>query len=151
MTATATFRFSNNKFTLRPAGEDDFYLAEKWTQLDPEHRGSVDPRFWLEQAQGRDSFLLFDDEGPVFFFKMVLAGSENNRAIEIHIQFPPQGRNGYRIAAGLIEGITWLERVLRQIQIREMFFDSASRKLITFAIKRLGFRMEGGKLRKRLA
>lgn len=159
MGASATFQFAR-KYTLRPAGGEarDSGLAEKWIAADPYHRGRVQPDYWLEQGIGIDSYLCLDDEGPLFFYKMVLfEDSSSSRAIEIHIQFPPspsvpkkykQYRS--RMAEGLIEGLAWLEKILRQAEVREMFFESTNPGLIAFAIRRLGFVLEGGKLRKRL-
>jgi hypothetical protein len=111
MTAINTFKFG--EFFLRPAGEQDRALAERWTAADPDHAGVIDPNFWLENKLGRDGFLLSDASGPVFFFKMhiysrftlpapkklvldngkVAALDEEERnllnVVQVFIQFPP--------------------------------------------------------------
>lgn len=70
MTALNTLRFKG--FMLRPAGLDDYKLADDWVAADKDHAGKIDPLFWLEQRPGVDSVLMLDDEGPVFFFKCAL-------------------------------------------------------------------------------
>jgi hypothetical protein len=153
MSARETFQFAQ-KYTLRPAGTRlaDFQLAESWTMADPDHRGRIHPSFWLEQGEGRDSFLFSDDIGPLFFFKMVLVDSD---VAEIHIQFPPPEsaalkEHRCRIAEGLIQGMEWLEKILSQIKMKEMRFDSTNPGLVRFTRKRLGFIQDGGILRKQL-
>lgn len=155
MGAIETFRF--NRFELRPAGASlwDYRTAKQWTEADPDHRGRVDPYFWTEQGVDRDAYLLLDREVPIFFFKAII--QDGGRAAEVHIQFPPPAeepdqarRQRARIASGLAEGLVWLEKVLIQAQVKQLFFESRSQSLITFCVKRLGFTQEGIVLRKRL-
>lgn len=160
MSAIETFSFG--PYTLRPAGRDpgDLQLAQVWTSADRDHAGRVLPGFWLEQKLGRDSYILLDYNGPLFFFKLIqyVEPITNGKPMcEIHIQFPPapgqaetQPLQRERLAMALHEGLQWLERVLIGNRIGEIFFDSSSDPLVAFCIKRLGFVLEGGKLRKRL-
>jgi len=155
MSATETFKFMH--FTLRPAGviATDQVLARDWTFADPDHCGRVRPSFWVEQDFGKDSYLLFDREGPVFFWKGILLVEP--RRVEMHIQFPPMPKNLHeklqrlmRTRAGLIHGLAWLEGLLSKASVEEIYFDSLSRPLIAFATKRLGFVQEGQRISKRL-
>lgn len=159
MSAIETFTFG--PYTLRPAGkfDADRKLAEEWTSADRDHAGRVDPVFWLEQKLGRDSYILQDKTGPLFFFKLIQPALPEDRfnACEVHIQFPPhpgqpekQPLQRERLAIALHEGLQWLERVLIGNNIGEIFFDSTSDPLVAFCIKRLGFQLVDGKLRKRL-
>ena len=68
MPALSTFFFSG--FTLRPSTAGDRTLATAWTKADPEHSTTTPPDFWIEQSDSTESYLLEDDAGPVFFFKM---------------------------------------------------------------------------------
>jgi hypothetical protein len=182
MSAIETFGFG--EYLLRPAGtngnaEADLELARAWVAADPEHAGKVLPEFWLEQTLGRDSYLLRDGVGPIYFFKMHLlgmvicdfkSGAEDvfpanrmgfDQAVRIFLQFPPLifGMTGadtfyigrrIRIANALTEGMTWLERMLKQGPVKEYYFDSQNESLIRFSQKRLGFTRDGSILRKRL-
>lgn len=158
MGAVETFCFSG--FTLRPAGErGDFDLASAWTEADPHHRSTVLPEFWLEQCPGRDSYLFLDQEGPLFFFKMILfIWSSRDRAkiekrCQLHIQFSPRMEEKHerqRVMRGLREGLAWLEAMLKQCQVKELFFDSRSESLVDFTVKRLGFEQVGETLSKRI-
>jgi hypothetical protein len=145
MTATATLRF--DQYILRPAGdgERDWQLARKWVAADPDHRGQ-DPIFWLEQGDGIDSWLLLDDKGPLYFAKLVLFPSR--RGVELHIQFPPTGTRlmRRRVSLGLVKGLAWLEKTLRQVGIEAIVFQSQNRSLIQFSVARLGFEREGDRL-----
>jgi hypothetical protein len=145
---------------LRPAGTDgnweqDLELARAWVAADPDHAGKVLPEFWLEQKLDRDSFLLRDAIGPIYFFKMHLAnkwqqGDPGNLmlpAVRIFLQFAPEKN---RISKALIAGTAWLERMLKQGPMKEYYFDSQNESLIRFSQKRLGFTREGSILRKRL-
>jgi hypothetical protein len=178
MSAIETFRFG--QIELRPAGGGvwDLRLAKEWTRADPVHCGKIDPHFWVEQvALSRDSYLVSDRSGPVLFFKTVLYSKpeespesgamrpgtdidpkaiRKEMAIEIFMQFPPAGEGAEaiemrgRIAKALEQGAPWLERVLRQKHIAEIFFETESPTLIRFCVKRLGYVQDGSKLRKRL-
>lgn len=160
MTALTNFCFDS--FCLRPAGSklDDLKLAETWVAWDTDHAGKVDPRFWLEQRPGTDSYLLLDNHGPLFFFKTVqliakIPGTRDcfEDVVELHIQFMPRvsDQDFARTRAGLTHGGAWLERVLKGNNIAEMFFDTHDQRLIAFAVKRLGFEQKGERLSKRLA
>lgn len=156
MSAIETFSFG--RYTLRPAGRlsIDILLATQWTEADPDHAGRVAPDFWLEQRLGRDSYVLDDQDGPLFFFKAVHC----HPRVEIHVQFPPRfnairfpgeaALQRHVLSRAMIEGLRWLERVLTQNDIREIYFDSANDPLIAFCTKRLGFNRDGSKLLKRL-
>lgn len=169
MSAIETFRFG--QFTLRPAGSAvwDYRLAKEWTAADPVHAGKIQPGFWIEQKPlSRDSYLVIDRQGPTLFFKTILFSQPKlpdpmqvdaiakEMAVEIFMQFPPRGQGEEaiqtrdRIMEALKEGAPWLERVLKQKHIAEIFFESESPSLIRFSVKRLGFIRDGLKLRKRL-
>jgi hypothetical protein len=153
MGATVTFRFL--EYTLRPAEAFDRTMAEQWTKADPYHP-DVNPEFWIEQAPDRDSYLLLDEQGALFFWKGILIG---NGRMEMHIQFcpmpgdrPSRMRLRKRIRAGLRCGLTWLMQMLHKAgEVKEVYFDSSSDALTTFAVKHLGFVKDGARMRKRLA
>jgi|SRR5215469_1922077 len=153
MSASHTYRFF--QFTLRPAGSiaTDLLLAQQWTAADPWHCSTVDPTFWLVQQLRCDSYLLLDQEGPLFFWRGVF----KDRSIEMHIQFPPtpgermeRQRLRRRVRAGLLVGLTWLEGMLRKIGIEEIYFESVSPKLIDFCTHHLKFAQEGQRISKRI-
>lgn len=153
MAANRSYKFAGI-YELRPTTVEDLDLARRWTMRDPAHAGILPPSFWLQQTDGRDSFLLSDDQGPVFFFKMHL---ESRTAVRIFIQFPPGGSIHFRRASekrtakGLIAGMDWLEKMLAPNGVTEIFFDSASETLISFCVKRLGFVEDGEYLKRHLA
>jgi hypothetical protein len=151
MAARETFQFG--QYTLRPAGieKNDYALAFDWTLADADHRGRVQPHFWTDQGEGEDAYLLLDREGPLLFFKVFSQGAR----VEMHMEFPPDSEDEVeqrhiegRIAKGLLHGLTWLERVLSQSQVKQMVFESASPRLIKFSTERLGFTQENGRLSK---
>jgi hypothetical protein len=154
MPALETFCFDG--YTLRPAGEGDVRLATEWTQGDPYHRNNTHPTFWLEQRRGSDSYVLEDNAGPVFFFKMMRTSEAH--VVELHIQFPPpeyhlrqQKLRNSRQMVALILGFEWIERVLLFSGVTNVFFISHSPSLIRFCVKRLGFEQKGAHLTKRIA
>ena len=162
MAANQTYTFGG--FTLRPATKEHALLAEVWTKNDPEHKDKVTPEFWLQQDACRDSYLLFDQDGPLFFFKMHLIDRDT---VRIFVQFPTEAtsrefvgtpeqirqaqRTGERLRRGLLLGTAWLEEMLKKNGVKEIFFDSVSKSLIFFCVKRLGFVEEGEYLKKHLA
>ena len=162
MAALREFEFGG--FKLKPATADYYRLAEVWTKNDPDHRDKLDFEFWLEQDACRDSYLLFDQDGPLFFFKMHLI---NRQTVRVFIQFPTEAtskefantpedirkaqRTGERLRRGLLLGMAWLEEMLKKNGVKEIFFDSVSKSLISFCVKRLGFTEEGEYLKKHLA
>jgi hypothetical protein len=147
----ATFAFGG--FCLRSATRADLPLAVSWTAADPDHAGRVDPEFWVEGNPGQESYLLSDQIGPLFFFKMCLYEKPDaERLVEAHIQFAPRRspEDILRTREGLEKGFSWLEMVLRSRGIAELFFHSKERTLIAFCVKHLKFARERDYLRKRL-
>lgn len=147
MTAIETFTFSG--YTLRPATKHDLSLAQLWTLADVHHAEITAPSFWVEQRLGRDAFILSDGAGPVFFFKMHQLDSNE---VELHIQFMPDTceEDRARMREGLVQGMTWLERVLRLSGVSRVSFDSRNPELVSFSRKRLGFDVSGHRLTKAL-
>jgi hypothetical protein len=153
MSARETYKFG--PYVLRPAGagKDDATLAKTWTSADPDHC-SIEPDFWLLQDGENDSYVLCDQMGPLYFARLIMISGPDGRAVEMHIQFPPDHARKelrQRIAAGLLRGLEWLERMLRRVQVHELYFDSRSDSLIQFSIKRMGFHEKApGRLAKQL-
>ena len=151
MTAVRTFHF--DEYMLRPVDESDRPFAINWTLADPDHRDVTQPHFWMEQSPTRDSYVLLDRWGRVFFLKMCQVSSD---AVELHIQFPPEEEDDsreqtLRIARALIVGMDWLEKELKKFGIRRMAFDSVSQRLIKFAVKKLKFmKMQDFRLEKEI-
>lgn len=142
MSAIETFSFSG--FTLRPATYLDRQLAQAWTFADPYHK-DVSPDFWIEQRIGRDSYLLTDAKGPVFFFKLErLTGTR----VMCHIQFMPEVEldTRDRTRSGLMLGLHWIQKVLEINGVKSLEFDGDNPGLIRFAKRRLGFTGEGKRL-----
>lgn len=136
MTARRTFHFAD--YMLRPTDESDIPVAVEWTEADPEHRGLTAPVFWLEQGDKDDSYILLDRQGRVFFLKL---HEIDPKTMEIHIQFAPTStrREAARVGNALMTGLDWLETMLRRFGYRRLCFDSRSRSLIAFAIRKLHF------------
>jgi hypothetical protein len=98
----------------------------------------------------RDSYILEDLEGPVFFFKLHRLSIN---AVEVHCQFPPTDTTETaeaieyevkRVRVAILKGFEWLETALRLTRITTIYFDSSHAPLRNFAIRRLGFTgMEG--------
>jgi len=153
MTATRTLRFDPG-YVLEPASFAHRGLAEEWTAQDKDHAGCVDPRFWLEQDESRDSYLVSDSFGPVMFFKIIIwhAYPSDERHAELHMQFMPAStsHDHTRIGQALLKGCPWLELILIGAGASEIYFDSTSPGLVAFTTKRMGFTEERGQLRKRL-
>jgi hypothetical protein len=135
MSAQSTFTFSG--YTLRPAHSSDYELAKTWTEKDPEHNGRIAPLFWIDQRPGRDAYLMEDNGGPLFFFKICAIDFQ---MVELHIQFsPPEVNDRRRIREALIQGLQWLESVLKASGIREIRFESEYPELVRFSQRHLGF------------
>jgi hypothetical protein len=153
MPALCTFVFSG--FTLRPAAAADLDLATRWTEADAEHSKTTRPSFWLEQGDNTESYLLLDQIGPVFFFKMQ---RHSRQQIELHIQFPPESKyvtgqllRKRRVMQGLMLGLQWIEKALSSRGVCELLFKSQNDSLISFCVKHMGFDREGERLTKTIA
>jgi hypothetical protein len=153
MPALCTFVF--NGFTLRPASSGDRVLAILWNGADLEHRVTTQPDFWLEQSADCESYVLADQFGAVFFFKMQRHSREQ---IELHIQFPPacpqvtgELLRKRRVMRGLMLGLQWIEKALGGRGVSELLFKSHNESLISFCVKHLGFEREGERLTKAIA
>ena len=153
MPALCTFVFSG--FTLRPATPGDRPLATSWTEADLEHSRTTHPDFWLEQSNNVESYLLSDQIGPVFFFKMQ---RHSRQQVELHIQFPPESERitgellrKRRVMRGLMLGLQWIEKALSSRGICELLFKSHNENLISFCVKHMGFDREGARLSKTIA
>jgi hypothetical protein len=142
-----SFRFDG--FTLRPAIDSDLLLAGYWVSADPDHRLTTKAIFWIEQSATSNSFLLEDQDGAVFFFKIV---DEGNRTLAIHIQFGPDNtaQMRARIMNGLTMGFAWLQKRLMAMGYEAVYFNSNNPSLIYFSQKRLGFVWDGKKLIRRI-
>lgn len=148
MSASGTYHFGT--YTLRPAGEADLARAVRWTAADVFHAGRTRPEFWIEQTVNRDSYVLEDREGAVFFFKLHRLAIH---AVELHCQFPPlddiaadiEGEEATakyereRVREALQRGFEWLEGALKISKVRDVFFDTTHGALRNFAVRRLGF------------
>jgi hypothetical protein len=136
MSATRTYHFSN--FMLRPVDETDATFAINWTMADPDHRDLTMPDFWMEQTATRDSYVLLDGQGRVFFLKLHQIERDS---VEIHIQFAPEytREQALRVGRALLVGLDWLEGKLRSHGITHLAFDSHSQGLVSFAMKKLKF------------
>ena len=163
-------------YRLMPASQFHADLATSWTHADPRHAGTVDPRFWLDQGRGVESYLVFDPTGPVFFFKMepfqcfeaddistgvlyALRGGwplgAGTRVVQIHVQVMPitSDDDSERTRTALMVGTPWFEELMARAGVKEIFFDVQDAKLLAFCIKRLGFinyPLQRFRLRKRL-
>ena len=144
-------RFTFDGLTLETARPTDELLsaARAWTLQDPDHRDTTPPEFWFEQRAGRESYVLQDSSGLVFFFK--LQGHATGE-VEMHIQFPPpiDLDQRARILRGLTKGLCWIERALAFRQVHTLFFVSKSATLIRFCETRLGFKANGNRLEKQI-
>lgn len=144
MAALKTFTFSG--YVLEPAGAEHLKLAQTWTAWDKYHAGIIPPEFWLYQGPRTDSYILRDGAGWVFFLKVHADELKKDgwpRRVKLHIQFMPvvTEDDRERTMEGLLQGSRWLEELLLRNGAEEIYFDSQSRPLISFAVKRMGFRV----------
>ena len=139
-------RWEFDGYQLRATIASDLPLATEWTTADKYHEG-LDPAFWLEQGPAKQSYLLYDESGPIFFFKGVLAG----RTLEVFIQFPaPSGAaNEMLLSKALTAGTMWLAGRMRGV-VDEFTFETKSPSLKRFCERRLHFEERDGKMRKRI-
>lgn len=136
------FKFAG--YRLRPAIEDDLLLAARWTAADPFHKDGTPPEFWIEHRAYTECYLLEDGRGPLFFFRIDQISDSLRERAALHIQFAPKETEDHaeRTRTGLTVGMEWLEGMLSQTSIREIFFDTRNEKLLRFAVKRLDFEVD---------
>jgi hypothetical protein len=148
MSADHAFVFGG--YLLRPSTPEDLHLAVKWTAADVYHAGRTRPEFWIEQTINRDSYILEDTEGALFFFKIHRLSI---KAVELHCQFPPVDQaddsegakyDRKRVQRGILKGFEWLEGALGKTKIQDLYFDSTHEPLRAFAVRRLGFAIHSG-------
>lgn len=144
--------FKFDWFTLRPTVLDDFLLATRWNDADVYHRGVLFGEFWLQQGEIKQSFLLVDPQGPVFFFKMEFLPKGEHGELEMYIQFGPADEVSHRrTIRGLVAGLAWLEKRVLQQGFKEIYSSSKNPALIAFCKRRLGAVEEDGRLMWRLS
>lgn len=150
------------KYKLFAAEPSDYATAKAWTDADPFHAGRVDPSFWLKRAPGIESYLLYDETGPVYFARLQRIYHEHAEpspdeklippviyaGLELHIQFaPPSQVSTHRTAQALNDGLEWLIKTLTtDDRTALMRFDSQHSRLTAFACERLGFVEQDGHL-----
>lgn len=91
--------FQFQGFQLYRAGQQDCWLAQLWTDMDPHHHETTPAEFWVENAPGVESYLLRDRDGWLFFSRLQRRNIIARRtpgvaeslwsAVELHIQFGP--------------------------------------------------------------
>lgn len=146
MTKIPTFYFG--AFKLRPAIIADFDRAVAWNAAEPRHSDRTGGEFWIEQTMTSNSFVLEDNRGTVFYFKMTM---QSKTEIWINIQFGPIAEVGrHRVMDGLIQGFAWLQKELLRIGYKVIYFNSKDQGLIYFCQRKIGFVWDGQKLVRRL-
>jgi len=136
------YRFDG--FLLRPAVSTDMELASRWTYADAHHKHTTLPEFWLLQTSAVNSYVLDDECGTVFFFRI---DQRKDKQCEVHIQFEPgEALRKSRTRLGLIRGILWLEKMLTESGFEGYYFHSISPQLIFFCQRKLGFEWDGTKI-----
>lgn len=134
-----SFQFAG--YTLRPAVDSDLDLATEWTQADPEHCVTTRGAFWLRNDHSTNSFILCDQQGAIFFFRM---DKLKNDTLTLHMQFAPEDpRDRKRLMQAMLVGFGWLEKTLSGVGVRTVYFNSRSPRLIHFCQKRLKFIWDG--------
>lgn len=163
MSAVDTFHFGNCE--LRPSTPADEDIARAWTAADPFHGGTIVGSYWLEQSAGVDCYLLSDELGPLFFFRMeraVKMEQESKRPLYIFsiepatrllIQFGPTDtpEQAQRAKDGLAIGGRWLAGALATSGVGEIFFGSESKLLRRFVSGALGFTPRPDTLSRRIS
>lgn len=146
-TGKPTFFFGN--FALRPATIAELDTAQAWTEADPDHCSTTRGDFWLVQSDLINSFYLRDTFGLVFFIRL---DSKPGSEMEIHIQFSPDQSPDMRVRTmnALSQGWRWLEKRLRGMGVKTVYFRSKSQRLIYFCERRLGFTWDGRRLQREI-
>lgn len=148
-TAMPAFRFGG--YTLRPSIDSDLDLAARWTQADPDHCDTTEGKFWLRNDGGVNSFVLCDDRGAIFFFRIDIecelpkgGPRPYPKAVSLHMQFAPTDpRERRRLMQAMLIGFGWLEKRLSAAGVDTVYFHSKNPRLILFCEKRLGFAWDG--------
>lgn len=115
---------AQRKFT-----EADYAALVKAMANDPEH-SSLSPKEFAYEPK-TEMHVWEDKEGPVFYFRL-------SREIRVDIQFDNE-ISRVRIQNALIEGMEWLEKLVRP-KYRALTFDSVYRPLKIFAMRVLQFK-----------
>lgn len=109
--------------------EEDYPAFARAMANDPEHSKLRPEEFAYEP---RTEMHVWEDKfGPVFYFRL-------SREIRVDIQFDSEVSKA-RIQNGLIEGLEWLEKLVRP-KYRALTFDSVYRPLKIFAMRVLQFK-----------
>jgi hypothetical protein len=133
-------RYTFDGYTLRPAGEEDRELAQKWNAADADHAWEMtQPDYWVEQRLGINSYVLEDGTGTIFFFKMIQP--RGDKFIEVSMQFnrADDAEPTTRTLRGMIVGFMWLLKILPVNGVEAVYFSSRNVALIDFFEKRFGF------------
>lgn len=112
----------------RKTESEDKNLIADWIQKDEDHRGRLQPEFFIEKDRA-ECFVVSDNEGPIFFCKM-------EPVTRLHIQFAPISKR--RMAVGVDEFCREIKSASRS-KFRELIFDSVYQPLTKF-LSRRGFK-----------
>lgn len=122
-----------------PSIADDLPRIAEWIDADGDHRGRMEPNWWLEGTVL--SCCAKDDNGPVMYLRM---DREGDRA-RMHIQFAPEKQvSKMRVASAIIDGIPRMVETMANFGFKALVFDSISSPLINFMTKKMGFIWAGG-------
>lgn len=135
MSATPSFRFSFDGYTVRSITEADRVGIDFCIEQDEYHQGKMDADFFLRIQPGEEAWALENDKGAiVFYFKTSIA-------VRMDIQFTPVTSitNVRQNQNALMKGFQWIEGLFRAKHFNELIFEPQGPELYVFAKKRLGF------------
>jgi hypothetical protein len=127
------------KFT--PSTTDDLQQLQEWIANDPYHFHQGQPEWWLSEAAGSlFAFCMVDDKGPLTYVRLDVEGEY----VRIHTQFAPKELVSHRrLIVGMLQAVSSLIVMYRDMGAKGLVFNSISPTLIAFMSKRFDFKSVG--------
>ena len=121
-------------YTVRKTVEEDAPWAWVWSKY------SRDYRFWLQQGEGVESFLVLDKDQPLGFYQIEHVGKGDQ--VRIHMQASPVA-SPKKILAAITKLVPLLEKALAGRGVRAIFFTSKSEAMAQFMAQRFRYEYAG--------
>ena len=124
---------------LAPINADDIPQIQDWMQADEYLQNKGDASWWLSGADGLLSFCGLDDDGPIFFVKLIRDG---DYAKMFTVFGPTSEVAPKRIVKAILAIVPQLGVEMRAMNCKGIVFETKSESLVAF-MRQLGFETSG--------
>lgn len=121
--------------TFSPSTQNDIDQLSEWIKVDPYHKNSLDPLWWLT-GNGFLSYCLQDSKGPTMYVRL----DRDNDLMRLHTQFAPESEvSKLRVVKSLLWALPKMETLARHEDLKGFVFKSTNPSLIDFMFRKFSF------------